>query len=61
VVAPDALGADVWATALSVLGEAGLSRLPPGHEALLVDQSEMDGLIPCTQTQQVGTAALQPH
>ncbi len=36
VVAPDALGADVWATALSVLGEAGLSRLPPGHEALLV-------------------------
>lgn len=35
--------------------------LPDGHEALLVDQSETDGLMPCTQTRQVGTAALQPH
>lgn len=36
VVAPDATSADVWATALSVLGRAGLSRLPAKHEALLV-------------------------
>ncbi|MBN2196649.1 MAG: FAD:protein FMN transferase [Polyangiaceae bacterium] len=36
VVAPTATSADVWATALSVLGEAGLSRLPAGHEAMLV-------------------------
>lgn len=36
VVGPTASGADVWATALSVLGEPGLSRLPPSFEALLV-------------------------
>lgn len=36
VIAPDAMSADVWATALSVLGEPGLRRLPAGHEALLV-------------------------
>lgn len=36
VVAPDATSADVWATALTVLGEAGLARLPARHEALLV-------------------------
>jgi thiamine biosynthesis lipoprotein len=36
VVAPNALTADAWATALSVLGEAGLARLPRGVEALLI-------------------------
>lgn len=36
VLAPNALTADIWATALSVLGEAGLSRLPTGVEALLI-------------------------
>ena len=35
VVAPDAMTADVWATALSVLGEDGLDRLPDGVEARL--------------------------
>jgi thiamine biosynthesis lipoprotein len=36
VLAPDAMTADGWATALCVLGETGLSRLPRGVEALLV-------------------------
>lgn len=36
VVAPKAQTADVWATALSVLGEPGLDRLPDGVEALLI-------------------------
>lgn len=36
VVAPDATSADVWATALSVLGPEGLSRLPANHEAMLI-------------------------
>ncbi len=36
VVAPDALTADIWATALSVLGPDGLDRLPEGIEALMV-------------------------
>lgn len=37
VVAPTALEADPWATALSVLGFDGLSKLPAGVEALLVN------------------------
>jgi thiamine biosynthesis lipoprotein len=36
VVAPTALAADVWATALSVHGQRGLEMLPEGAEALLV-------------------------
>jgi thiamine biosynthesis lipoprotein len=36
VVAPDALTADVWATALSVLGEEGLALLPEGVDALMI-------------------------
>jgi FAD:protein FMN transferase len=36
VLADDALTADIWATALSVLGEAGLARLPEGVDALLI-------------------------
>lgn len=36
VIAPDTTTADVWATALSVLGVEGLSRLPEGVEALIV-------------------------
>jgi FAD:protein FMN transferase len=36
VIAPDCLRADVWATALSVLGAEGLRRLPEDCEALLV-------------------------
>ncbi len=36
VVAPNALQADIWATALSVLGPGGLEHLPPSTEALLI-------------------------
>ncbi len=36
VVAPRAIVADAWATALSVLGEAGLAELPDGVEGLLL-------------------------
>ena len=36
VVAPDSTTADIWATALSVLGPAGLKRLPAGVEAMIV-------------------------
>ena len=36
MVAGDAATADAWATALSVSGVAGLERLPPGVEALLL-------------------------
>lgn len=36
VVAADAMTADGWATALSVLGAEGLSRLPAGVEAMLI-------------------------
>jgi thiamine biosynthesis lipoprotein len=40
VAAPTAMTADVWATALSVLGPEGLGRLPEGVEALMVVGSE---------------------
>jgi thiamine biosynthesis lipoprotein len=36
VIAPTAMVADAWATALSVLGEKGLKMLPEGVEAMLV-------------------------
>lgn len=36
VIAPDATTADVWATALSVLGADGLQKLPAGVEAMVV-------------------------
>jgi thiamine biosynthesis lipoprotein len=42
LVAPDALTADIWATALSVLGEGGFARLPPGAEALLITGTAED-------------------
>jgi thiamine biosynthesis lipoprotein len=37
VVAASAMVADVWATALSVLGEEGFPRLPEGVEALIIE------------------------
>ncbi len=37
VIAPDAVTADIWATALSVLGPDGIDKLPPGVDALVVD------------------------
>ncbi len=37
VVAPTAMTADIWATALSVLGPAGMDRLPDGVEAMMLD------------------------
>ncbi len=48
VVAPDAMTADIWATALSVLGPEGLERLPPGLEALLVVGTPDDHRLVCT-------------
>jgi len=48
VVAPNALTADVWATALSVLGVEGVNRLPPGVEAMLVIGTEADHRFFCT-------------
>jgi thiamine biosynthesis lipoprotein len=42
VVAADAVTADAWATALSVLGHDGLELLPPGIDALLVEGNQED-------------------
>jgi len=47
VVAPSAVSADVWATALSVLGDQGLRMRPEGVEALLV-VGEAPGKLVCT-------------
>ena len=51
VVAPDATTADAWATALAVLGPAGLSRLPADGsvQALLVGLGD-DGLLRAAAT-----------
>jgi len=40
VIAPSAMTADIWATALSVLGPQGLSLLPQDVEAMLLLQEE---------------------
>ncbi len=48
VVAPTAMTADIWATALSVLGPEGFERLPEGVEALMVFGNEHDRQIRCT-------------
>ena len=48
VVAPDTLTADVWATALSVLGEEGFVLLPEGVDALMVAGSQNDYQLLCT-------------
>jgi thiamine biosynthesis lipoprotein len=40
VVAPTALTADAWATALSVLGPPGTKRLPAGAEALVITRED---------------------
>ena len=48
VVARTAMTADVWATALSVLGPAGLDRLPHGTEAMLVTGTKPDHRVLCT-------------
>jgi len=37
VMADDALTADIWATALSVLGPEGFDRMPEGVEALIIE------------------------
>jgi len=42
VIAPDALTADVWATALGVLGPEGFPTLPNGVDALLITGSPED-------------------
>ena len=48
VVAPMAVTADIWATALSVLGPKGFERLPDGVHALMVVGSKDDYQIICT-------------
>ena len=48
VVADDAVTADVWATALSVLGTDGLKKLPEGVEAMMMVGTEKDHRIVCT-------------
>ncbi|UCC67343.1 MAG: FAD:protein FMN transferase [Armatimonadota bacterium] len=48
VIAPEALTADVWATALSVLGVQGLERLPPEADAVMVLGDKEDYGITCT-------------
>jgi thiamine biosynthesis lipoprotein len=48
VVAPDAITADVWATALSVLGTEGLPLLPQEAEALIVLGDESEARAVCT-------------
>lgn len=42
VLAADAMSADVWATALSVLGPEGLVDLPSGTEALMIEGDEVE-------------------
>lgn len=48
VIANTALAADVWATALSVLGAEGLPRVPEGIEALLICGGADDPRLVCT-------------
>jgi thiamine biosynthesis lipoprotein len=48
VVAPTARTADVWATALSVLGPEGFGRLPKDVDALIIVGSKDDYQILCT-------------
>lgn len=48
VLAEDAISADAWATALSVLGPDGLADLPPGVEALIVAGDAADCTIQAT-------------
>jgi len=48
VVAPDAVTADIWATALSVLGAQGLDRLPAGVEALVIVGDSQTHKLYCT-------------
>jgi len=48
VVAPAATTADIWATALSVLGPEGLDQLPEGIEVLMVVGVEDDYQVLCT-------------
>lgn len=48
VVAPTALTADIWTTALCVLGPEGFERLPDNVNALMVVGSKKDYQIHCT-------------
>ncbi len=42
VIGPDAVTADIWATALSILGPDGFSRIPDGLEAMIVTGGQDD-------------------
>ena len=49
VLAPTAMTADIWATALSVLGPDGWKRLPEGVEALMIVGTKADYRIIATR------------
>ena len=48
VLAPTAMAADVWATALGVLGLDGFDRLPDSVEAMIVVGTKSDHSVFCT-------------
>jgi thiamine biosynthesis lipoprotein len=48
VIGPSALIADIWATALSVLGTEGISSLPEGYECFMILGSKDDYSLVCT-------------
>lgn len=48
VIAPSAMVADVWATALSILGPEGIALLPEDTEALLVLESSGEHKLLCS-------------
>ncbi len=49
VVASTAMTADIWATALSVLGPAGFDRLPDGVDALMITSQSEGSRMLCTE------------
>jgi len=48
ILAPEAMTADIWATALGVLGLDGFALLPEGVEALIVIGDEHNYRVYCT-------------
>ncbi|HLA85866.1 MAG TPA: FAD:protein FMN transferase [Thermoguttaceae bacterium] len=48
IVAPTAVIADIWSTALSVLGPKGIERLPDDVEAILIVGAAKDYKVYCT-------------
>jgi thiamine biosynthesis lipoprotein len=61
VLAQEALTADAWATALSVLGSDGLIRLPQGLEAMLIVGSDRAPVALVTAGMQTATLQGPPY